>query len=182
MRPLFTIHAGEFIVGEFIEKTFPKLNVWIPSKDTGIDLLVTGKKKATPVSFQVKLSRSYMAPQAKDEFDRNLLAGGWLSLSHDKIAKSKADFWVIALISHERKSKPYYIIIPPSELLTRFVAIHGKSKHYHFFPWVMKSDIALEGRGLLKKNKLSLAAGKLALGKRDLTKFLSNWDMLKRMS
>ena len=33
MRPLFTIHAGEFVVGEHIEQQFPKF-VWIPSKDT----------------------------------------------------------------------------------------------------------------------------------------------------
>ena len=44
MRPIFTVHAGEFLVGEHIEKKFPELNVWIPSKDTGVDLLVTNKK------------------------------------------------------------------------------------------------------------------------------------------
>lgn len=60
MRPLFTIHAGEFIVGEHIEKNFPGLNVWIPSKDTGIDLLVTDKTNSCkPISLQVKLSRDY---------------------------------------------------------------------------------------------------------------------------
>lgn len=44
MRPLFTIHAGEYVVGEFIENNLGDLNVWIPAKDTGIDLLVTNKE------------------------------------------------------------------------------------------------------------------------------------------
>ncbi len=43
MKPLFTIHAGEYLVGERIEKNFKEWNVWIPSKDTGIDLLVLTK-------------------------------------------------------------------------------------------------------------------------------------------
>ena len=41
MKSLFSIHAGEYLVGSHIEKSYPKWNVWIPSKDTGIDLLVT---------------------------------------------------------------------------------------------------------------------------------------------
>src|ERR1700674_3601414 len=111
MRPLFTIHAGEFIVGEFIEQNFPTLNVWIPSKDTGIDLLVTDEKNTSLVSLQVKLSRDYKAPEAADEFDRNLVAAGWLTLSHEKIAKSTANYWVFVLVSHERKMVPQFIVI-----------------------------------------------------------------------
>jgi hypothetical protein len=40
MRPIFTVHAGEFLAGQYIEREFKK-NVWVPRKDTGIDLLVT---------------------------------------------------------------------------------------------------------------------------------------------
>ena len=130
MRPIFTIHAGEFLVGEHIEKRFPELNVWIPSKDTGIDLLVTNKNNASrSVSIQVKMSRDYKPAFATDNFSRVLLAGGWLTLAHDKIEDSKADYWVFILVSHERKMKPKYIIIPPSELLRCLVGIHGKSKN-----------------------------------------------------
>jgi hypothetical protein len=38
MKSLFTIHAGEFLVSEAIERKFPKVNVWVPAKDTGVDL------------------------------------------------------------------------------------------------------------------------------------------------
>ena len=41
MKPIFTIHAGEYLVGTYIEKNFKKYNVWFPSKDRGIDLLVS---------------------------------------------------------------------------------------------------------------------------------------------
>jgi len=182
MRPLFTVHAGEFLVGEFIEHSFPKLNVWIPSKDTGIDLLVTNKKNSSTVSLQVKLSRDYKAPEAATDFDRSLVAAGWLTLAHDKIAKSAADYWVFVLVSHERKMKPQFIVIPPAELLKRLIAIHGQSKNYHFYPWVTKSKIALDGRGLLKAEKKALAAGSLAFGHRDLSKFLGDWSALQRIA
>ena len=48
MQPLFTIHAGEYLVGSHIEQHLrdpngDKVNVWVPSKDTGIDLLVADK-------------------------------------------------------------------------------------------------------------------------------------------
>lgn len=182
MRPLFTVHAGEFLVGEFIEHSFPKLNVWIPSKDTGIDLLVTDMKNSSTVSLQVKLSRDYKAPEAATDFDRSLLAAGWLTLAHDKIAKSTADYWVFVLVSHERKMKPQFIVIPPAELLKRLLAIHGQSKNYHFYPWVTKSKVALDGRGLLKAEKKALTAGSLALGHRDLSKFLGDWSALQRIA
>lgn len=182
MRPLFTVHAGEFLVGEFIEKSFPNLDVWIPSKDTGIDLLVTNTAASTMVSLQVKLSRDYKPPEASNDFDRTLLAAGWLTLSHEKIVKSTADYWVFVLVSHERKMRPQFIVIPPSKLLNRLMTIHGKAKNYHFYPWVTKSLVALDGRGLLKAEKNQLALGSLVLGDRDLSEFLDNWGALKDIS
>jgi hypothetical protein len=41
MRPLFTVHAGEILVGQYIEQSFKGKNVWVPTKDLGVDLLVT---------------------------------------------------------------------------------------------------------------------------------------------
>ena len=183
MRPIFTIHAGEFLVGEKIEKSFPKLNVWIPSKDTGVDFLVTSKKDSSKsVALQVKMSRDYKPAHAKDDFSRKLLAGGWLTLAHDKIAKSSADYWVFILVSHERKMKPKYIIIPPSELLTRLVKIHGKSKSYHFYPWVLDTGVALQGRGLLKNEKAQIASGSYIFGECDLSQYLEYWAPLENIS
>ena len=182
MRPLFTVHAGEFLVGEFIEKSFPGLNVWVPSKDTGIDLLVTNTAASTMVSLQVKLSRDYKPPEASSDFDHILMAAGWLTLAHDKIAKSTADYWVFVLVSHERKMRPQFIVIPPSELLRRLIAVHGKAKTYHFYPWVTKTLMTLDGRGLLKSEKKQLADGSLVLGERDISQFLGNWSALENIA
>ena len=30
MKPLFTIHAGEFVAGDHIERTYRGVNVWVP--------------------------------------------------------------------------------------------------------------------------------------------------------
>ena len=54
MRPLFTIHAGEFVVGDYVERTFRRVNLWVPSRDTGTDLLVTDSKNKKAVSLQVQ--------------------------------------------------------------------------------------------------------------------------------
>ena len=39
MKPLFTVHAGEYLVGAYIEHFHPRWSVWVPSKDTGIVFL-----------------------------------------------------------------------------------------------------------------------------------------------
>ena len=41
MKPIFTIHAGEYLVGDYLEKHFTDCEIWVPSKDTGTDLLIT---------------------------------------------------------------------------------------------------------------------------------------------
>lgn len=182
MRPIFTVHAGEFLVGEYIEKKFPELNVWVPSKDTGVDLLVTNKLDSSKsVGIQVKMSRDYKPAHATDDFSRKLLAGGWMTLAHNKIENSSADYWVFILVSHERKMEPQYIIIPPDKLLDLLVTIHGKSKNYHFYPWVLDTGVALQGRGLLKKEKKELAAGSYKLGARDLSEYLEDWSPLENI-
>jgi len=55
MRTLFTIHAGEFIVGDYLERKYRNINLWVPSKDTGIDLLVTDKANKKAISLQVEV-------------------------------------------------------------------------------------------------------------------------------
>ena len=40
-----------------IEENFKHLNVWLPSKDTGVDILVTDKANRRTLSMQVKFSK-----------------------------------------------------------------------------------------------------------------------------
>ena len=178
MRPIFTIHAGEFLVGEYIEKNYQKLNVWVPSKDTGVDLLVTNKSNSKSISLQVKLSRDYRSIQNVDEFVRSMDVGGWLSLDRKKIKQSTADYWVFILVSHEKRVDPKHIIIKPDQLLSQLEATHGQCNRYNFYPWVMKNKTAFDGRGLSKSDKVKLLDGTLDLGPRDFSPYLSNWSPL----
>src|ERR1035438_7594469 len=77
MKPLFTVHAGEYLVGAHIERTHPRWNVWVPSKDTGIDLLVTEAKNRKAVSLQVKFSKDFTPFDRSLVVRNHLLASGW---------------------------------------------------------------------------------------------------------
>ncbi len=183
MRPLFTVHAGEYLVGEFIEKNFPKLNVWIPSKDTGIDLLVTNRTNSKTVSLQVKLSRDYRSYHGSDEFESTLTVGGWFSLNHLKIEKSTADYWVFILVSHDKKMKPRHIVISPKDLLKKLIDVHKKSSRYNFYLWLRDQDrLALDGRSLSRYDKKLLLEGSFNLGSRDYSRYIENWLPLKTLS
>ena len=61
MKSLFTIHAGEFVVGDYIERKFRRVNLWVPSRDTGMDLLVTNSNNEKAISLQIKFSRDFLA-------------------------------------------------------------------------------------------------------------------------
>jgi hypothetical protein len=183
MRPLFTIHAGEFLVGEFIEKNFPKLNVWIPSKDTGVDLLISNQSNSKSISLQVKLSRDYRSYHSSDQFESSLTVGGWFTLKHLKIEQSIADYWVFILVSHDKKVKPRHIVISPKELLKKLVAVHKKSTSYNFYLWLRDHDqLALDGRGLTKADKKLLCDGKFNLGPRNYSSYIENWNPIITLS
>ena len=44
MKPIFTIHAGEYLVGAVLEKKCPDWEIWLPSRDVGTDLLIRHKR------------------------------------------------------------------------------------------------------------------------------------------
>jgi hypothetical protein len=77
VKPLFTIHAGEFLVGEFIQQNFSRTNLWIPAEDSGVDLLVSDLKRRKMVSLQVKFSRDFLATHMPAAFQKPLRACGW---------------------------------------------------------------------------------------------------------
>ncbi len=60
MKPLFTIHGGEYLVGSHIELHFNRVNVWIPSRDKGADLLVSDRHNRRSLSLQVKSSKDFL--------------------------------------------------------------------------------------------------------------------------
>src|ERR1700721_103246 len=98
MRPLFTIHAGEYLLASYIENRWPNFNVWVPSRDTGVALLVSDRDNHWTVSLQVKFSKDYLFTHLGPEFQEPFRAFGWWAINQDKLRASRADFWV--LMSH----------------------------------------------------------------------------------
>jgi len=180
MRPLFTIHAGEYLTGAFIEKAHPRWNVWVPSKDTGVDLLVTDERNRKTVSLQVKFSKDFNPTHSSPLDQTYLQAAGWWTLDTSKIRKSKADLWVFVLPAFVEK-ETNFIILPPAELLHRLKAIHGSAKkNVHSYLRVTKKGKCWDARGLPKADQELMALGRFKDKNRDFTQFLNAWKQIEK--
>ncbi len=120
MKPLFTIHAGEYLVGLHLPKYLRSLkpNIWIPAKDTGIDLLVTDHANRHAVSLQVKYGKDFLPEEKKLDLRRSLRCRSWFALNRTKLNGSKAQFWVFVLRGFESDA-PDFVVIPKAELQRR---------------------------------------------------------------
>lgn len=177
MRPLFTVHAGEYLIGEYIEHNFPRWNVWVPSKDTGVDLLVTDARHRKAVSLQVKFSKDFN-PSHGSLLHSRLLAAGWWKHDVAKIKKSAADFWVFVLPSFVEKETSL-IIVPPAVLLRRWSAIFGaRTRRIHSYLRVTKTKRCWEARGLPNADQELIALDRFTDRDRDFTVFLNAWDQV----
>ena len=180
MIPLFTIHAGEYLVGSHIENQFKDWRVWIPSKDTGIDLLVSSADNSKTASIQVKFSKDFLVTHGKPAHQSKLVCCGWWTLNRQKLANSSANFWVFVLHSFNEKNMQY-VIIPPRELYTRLELLHPGTKVIQTYLWVTTIGSCWETRGLKKKQQDAIVNDDSAgIDKvRNFTQFLNNWNLLK---
>jgi len=176
MRPIFTIHAGEYLVGSHIEAKYKDLNVWLPTKDTGIDLLVTDKRNKKAVSLQIKFSKDFNATNDAD--DKELKSRGWWTLKRSKIQSSKADFWVFVLYGFEKKNR-VFVVIEPRELLNRLRSIHGSKSLYHVYFVITKSGKCWETRGMKQRDILLITQNEFSDSKRDFTPNLNDWKTVR---
>ena len=181
MKSLFTIHAGEFVVGSFIEKKFKDLKLWLPAKDTGVDLLVTDSNNQKSVSLQIKFSRDFLVTHLPANYQKPLRACGWWTLNRQKIEKSQADYWVFVLAGFERRSTDF-VVIKPSELLARLDSIHGKMKTIQSYLWITKNNQCWETRGLKRQDQLAIAQGEYLNDGRDFSEYLNNWAFLQELT
>ena len=178
MKPLFTIHAGEYLVGEYIERNFLGWNVWLPSKDTGVDLLVTNKSNRKTVSLQVKFSKDYSFNNSPLLLSR-MIAGGWWRLDVRKIQKSNADFWIFVLPSFVEKEISY-IIVARDELLRRYKAIPATAKQrIDSYLRVTKTKRCWEARGLSNTDMELVALDRFTDERRNFTEFLNAWKQIE---
>jgi hypothetical protein len=180
VKTLFTIHAGEYLVGNYLEKEYKKnVKVWIPSKDIGIDLLVTDSENKRSVSLQVKFSRDYLATNDAPQFRPLLKATGWWTLNRKKIAESKADYWVFVLMDFKMESR-YFVVITPPELLKRFEKFHKAEKTIQSYLWVTNDERCLEPRGLKHQEQMEIVKGRHRNLDRDFSGYLNNWIPIEK--
>lgn len=98
--------------------------MWIPAKDTGIDLLVTDRENRRTVSLQAKYGKDFLPEEKNPELRDKLRCLSWFTLNRAKLNASPAEFWVFVL--HGFKSKmPDFVTIPTAELQQRMTKLHN---------------------------------------------------------
>jgi hypothetical protein len=175
MKPLFTIHAGEFLVASYIEQQFKDYLVWLPSRDSGVDLLLTDKQCKTAVSIQVKFSRDFLVTHMADALRPGLKACGWFTLKPQNLSRSAANFWIFVLYPFNQKELDF-VILPPSTALDMLSILHGRQKTIQSYIWVTKKKRCWEARGLNREDQLLIAKNLYQNAARDLTPYLNNWS------
>lgn len=181
LKPLFTVHAGEFLVGCEIEKRYPRVNVWLPAKDTGVDFLLTDKDNTRILSLQVKFSRDYLATHLR-QFGKTLRACGWWTPTRHQLDNSRAEYWVFVLFGFGSRSAEF-IFIKPSELRKRMNAIHGPTlSKFQSYLWVTHQGKCFETRGLSRHNQQLVADGQFSDEARDFSAYLNNWAPIQTLN
>ena len=174
MKSLFSIHEGEFLVGDHITRKRRAYDVWVPAKDSGVDLLVTRKdRRGRPVALQAKFSRSFKIDVSLGEEAR-----GWFTLKPAKIRASTADIWVFVVVTW--KHKEHYLLIPTAELQKLLPRSHGGIWHLYLTIMKGKDDRYkfYQTLGLRKAEKRALAENPPKDKKRDLSRWMDRWDLL----
>lgn len=181
MRPLFTVHAGEYLTACHIETKFKDLRVWIPSRDTGVDLLITNKSRSKSLALQVKFSKDFLATNASPALQSSLKAFGWWTFDAIKIKASPADYWVFVLPSFKNNENSY-VILQPAELLRKYREIHGPNRRIQSYLWVTSDGSCWETRGLTSADKARVLEGSYSHSDRNFSAHLNNWGALKKLA
>jgi hypothetical protein len=179
MKPLFTVHAGEYLLGSHIERNIRGVNVWVPTRDTGVDLLVSDHNNRQTVSLQAKFSKDYLPTEMGHEFQEPLRACSFFTINRDKLRHSQANFWVFVLHGFKRHTTDF-VIVPPQELGERLTSIHkSQSKMIRVYLWVTERNECWETRGLKGEDALRIARYQYENPLRNFTDWLDNWKPVK---
>ena len=182
MEALFTIHAGEYLVGSYIEKKYPKYHVWIPSKRNKkwVDLLVSNGDNSKTISIQVKSSKDYSPDFNNPVHRRKLVGSSYFNLNTAKLSNSQAELWVFVIHSF-KLSKYHYVIIKPQDLSKRFKRIHKVNQNIRSYLWITKGKECWETRGLKKAQEEAILNNDTNEidENRNFTNFLNNWVPLE---
>lgn len=175
MKPLFTIHEGEFLVGDRINRGLGrKFEVWVPTKDDGVDLLVTRKdRRGRAVGLQVKFSRSF---SIREEFARHLVATSWYTLDPKKIRASRADIWVFVILT--LRHEEHFVLVPTKELLK--LVPRGGSRVWNLYLWVFDDGTCYQVRDLSNEERVNVMHHGVRDRRRDYSEWLEGWELLEQ--
>jgi hypothetical protein len=176
---MFTVHAGEFLVGQHIEGL--KKNVWLPTKDVGVDLLVTNVGNTKSLTVQVKFSRDFLPIMTlRPLVLKALKSCTWFSVNADKLDKSPADYWILVLLGFQKRTYDF-AIIEPKALIKKLRAIHGDKSRYDIYIWLTEKGRAWLARDLKRGDQDKIAEGTFKNAQRDMTKYLNWWSPIENL-
>jgi hypothetical protein len=181
MKPIFSVHAGEYLVATHIEENYKTLNVWLPSKDTGVDILVTDKANRRTLSVQVKFSKDFLGSLGNSTSDAvvaKVKAGGWWTFNQEKLNSSVADLWILVLYRFTKRDYDF-VIIEPQELLKLYSQLGRLQETIQSYVWVTSSNRCWETRGLSKQQQDDVANDQYSDPIRDLSEYLNNWQSVE---
>jgi hypothetical protein len=183
MKSIFSVHAGEYLVATHIEERYKHLNVWLPSKDTGVDILVTDRANRRTLSVQVKFSKDFLGSLGNSTSDAvvaRVKAGGWWKFNQQKLNSSAADLWILVLYRFTKRDYDF-IIIEPQELLKRYSQLGKHQEIIHSYLWVTSSkpQRCWETRGLSPQEQDDVANDQYTNPIRDLSEYLNNWQRVE---
>ena len=153
----------------------------MPTRDSGIDLLVTDRINRRAVSLQVKFSRDFLVTHMPAQFQKPLRACGWWVLNRKKLASSPANYWALILIGFAGRSMDF-IVVPSKELLRRLDGLHGRKNRFDLYLWVTEDNRCWATRDLKRRDQERIADGTFRNATRDLTRFLNNWVAVARLN
>lgn len=175
MHHLYSPTPGEFLVGEELERR--EFQVYLPTKDSGIDLLVA--RRGCHLAVQVKESRTYPQP-TRSAVDWS----SWTQLAPRDLGRAQelgVDFFVFVVhvpdVSGARpRFRPLYIVIAPGELERRLAAYRPSADRAVY--WYQSEDRQLwEVRG-----RKSEAGPTFRVPERNFTSHLNAWGLLEQAS
>jgi hypothetical protein len=177
MKPLFTIHEGGFPVRDHINrKVGQKYHVWVPTKDSGVDLLGTRKRRqGSAAGLQVKFSRGF---SIREEVARHLIATSWFTLEPTKIRKSPADLWVFVILT--LKHEEDFLVIPTRDLRKRIP--RGSQSKWNLYLWVFDDGSCYQVRDLGREETMDIPHRSVRNRHRDFSEWLESWNLLHKLT
>ena len=167
------------MVGYHIQNHFKDWSLWIPTKDVGVDFLVTNRDNHRSASLQVKYGKDFLPGKPKD-LQKQFRCLSWFTLDEKKLDQSHAEFWVFVLHSFT-SDNPDFVVIPKAELrqlAKRIQVSRGKMQVY----LSSTKDRCWQTRGLGLAAMRQLAAGAYRKPIIEFTPYLNDngWAALAR--